>query len=828
MKNILKKLLQFGIIISPTICIYSQNTDSVLINQINNLTILENENDYNEGENYTPPMLHSGKNIIPNNLTFGFFPVRYRYRGYESNYNEVYINHIPINTLDNHSTPFNIYYGLNNTLRSLEYSNTINFNSFTFGNIGTHNNFDITAGNKRPTKQITYAYNNKILDQKINIIYNSGFKKNGYAFSLAINIRGSTNGYIPGTSGMNPALYVAIDKKIKKHILTFATLTAYSNIAAKSATTKEVYQLANSNYYNPTWGWDNGKKRNANNYKNFLPTIILADNHRINNYIQLHHGISITKGYSSNSGLDWYNAPDPRPDYYRYLPSYYKNTDITQYQNLLKFYANNPKALQINWYKLYLINQSSSDQRALYILSERRTNTTMITANSTITAFVTNNLHLTAGISIRYQNNRNFRKIQDLLGAKYWVNINPYIEQSYPSDTSIIQNNVEFPNEKIYKNGKYGYDFAINLSEQNTWVQLDWTKNKWNYSFAADYFTHQIKRQGYFQNGLFPNNSKTISPNYSFSNVNIKLGINYAINGKNYVQILIANLYQPPNVNSVFINPNTRDFVNNQVKNTHIQTTELSYIKNDSKIKLQINTYYTLIKNANENRYFYDDYYQSFASYILSNIQKLHYSGEIGIEYKFTPNFSTTGVVALSNNKYRNNPKLLVSSENNTTTLSNETVYLKNLHIPTSPNNLYALAANYSNGYKWSIRFIGNYFQNRYVSINPYRRTQLLLQDLNPITQNESIHSITHQEKLNNSILFNSLYSYSIPIYEKNKVQTISFFFICNNILNTKNIISSGYEQMRMDLKSYDINKFPNKYNYAIGRNIYISASITL
>ena len=49
-----------------------------------------------------------------------------------------------------------------------------------------------------------------------------------------------------------------------------------------------------------------------------------------------------------------------------------------------------------------------------------------------------------------------------------------------------------------------------------------------------------------------------------------------------------------------------------------------------------------------------------------------------------------------------------------------------------------------------------------------------------------------------------------------------------SNLLNDKNIISGGYEQLRFDFDTHDPNKFPAKYYYAYGPNYFISATIRL
>jgi hypothetical protein len=78
--------------------------------------------------------------------------------------------------------------------------------------------------------------------------------------------------------------------------------------------------------YNPYWGYQSGKKRNANIGKTHQPVLILTDDHRINNNTSLVTTIGCVMGNKSSTALDWYKASDPRADYYRYLPSYQADT----------------------------------------------------------------------------------------------------------------------------------------------------------------------------------------------------------------------------------------------------------------------------------------------------------------------------------------------------------------------------------------------------------------------------------------------------------------------------------------------------------------------
>lgn len=187
--------------------------------------------------------------------------------------------------------------------------------------------------------------------------------------------------------------------------------------------------LAGSNYYNPNWGYQNGKKRNASIGKTNQPVIILTHDYRLNNKTTLTTAAGYSFGNRSVTALDWYNAADPRPDYYRYLPSYTRTwastTDAAQADQLYQDMKNDINLRQINWQNLYNVNRSSymtinnadgiagnnvSGLRSRYIIEERVINTQRINANTVINTKFGERIDFTAGLTYQYQNNHYYKK----------------------------------------------------------------------------------------------------------------------------------------------------------------------------------------------------------------------------------------------------------------------------------------------------------------------------------------------------------------------------------------------------------------------------------
>lgn len=158
--------------------------------------------------------------------------------------------------------------------------------------------------------------------------------------------------------------------------------------------------LTDNYLYNPNWGYQNGKKRNAKVVTAFDPTAVISHIWKIDDTTTLTTGVGAHYARYGNTALNWYNAPDPRPDYYRYLPSYFEDEDMQmQYRDLWR--SGRPDFTQINWDNLYLANANNlraGNGAAVYMVEERRSDLLETSFNSTLNKQFNRHLGLTAGV----------------------------------------------------------------------------------------------------------------------------------------------------------------------------------------------------------------------------------------------------------------------------------------------------------------------------------------------------------------------------------------------------------------------------------------------
>lgn len=799
-------------------------TEASWQNYVNTIDMNEGELSQ-EGAPSPSSLLLAGRNYFLNVYGFSFFNVRFRQRGYENFPGRTYVNGVPINSLETNSVQYGMFSGLGNVFRVGETSEQLAASDFSFGGLGNHFSLNTSPTNQRNKLKVGYTFSNRSYQHRLSAVYNNGYTQTGWNYMLAFNLRYRDKGYYPGTYYRGLGYLVSVEKKFKRNVLSLAIWGSDYETGRQSAAVKETFELAGTHFYNPQWGLQNGKSRNASVLKNYLPTATINYKANYQNRTYWNTGLGVTIGDVAYSGLEWYNAPDPRPDYYRYLPSFYKN-DNYQYDALTNAIKENSQRLQIDWDKMYTINSAQESGRALYAFGSRHTHHFQVNAASTISAILNDKLRFNGGLEYQWMKLRYYKSLDDLLGGQYWLNVNAFVERDNPSDISTIQNDIDHPNEKILVGDKYSYDYSFAMQRLSEWAQLNFSTRKWDAFASLELNTRQLYRIGYVRNGLFPKNSLGNDPTATSLLFNGKIGTTYKIDGRKYIFLNASLMQQPAAPNTMYVSPATRNIRNDSIGAVNIQTIELGFVMNTPSFKMQANTYFTMVKHTAEYRYFYDDVSQNFASYRLLNIEKKHYGLELSADWKFLPNWNYSFVSSFSKSLYNNRPQLIVTSETSAEILSTEQVYLRNFHIPNTPQTIVHNGMGYRNGgcfFTWDV----NAFFNRWSAMNPIRRTNSLLEDINPVSQKDLIGDIVRQEKLPNGYTIDLFGGYSFQLKNKDykKRRYIDLLLSGNNLLDNKNIIAYAYEQMRLDLKGYDLNKFPNKYSYAMGRNYSVNVA---
>ena len=766
--------------------------------------------------------------------SYTFSTARFRIRGYESNKTETYINSIPFNDGVRFAFNYSMTGGLNQAFRNKTISMGLEESSYGFGGIGGANNIKTFAADYAPGTRLSLAYTNGNYRWRGMVTHSTGLNQHGWAMTVSAVVRYADAGVYPGSFYNSWGYFLALQKVFNpKHSLTLTTFGAPTKRAANSAVYEESCRLVGSNMYSPDWGWQDGKKRNARVVESFDPTAILNWLWKPSDGVSLNTGLAYHKSFYSKAALNWYKAADPRPDYYRYLPSYY--TDEATVDLYTERWASESEYTQIRWDDLYqtnylnntLADQTGVEKGSTYILENRHSNQSSFTLSSVLNKRFSNQLTMQTGANANYTVSSYYKTIKDLLGGRYWLDVDNFSERDFPENPDMAQNDMDNPNRKVGKGDRFGYDYDFLTFKAQLWHQWVLNLAKWELfaSVKGDYF--QFQRDGHMRNGRAPENSYGKGKTHSFLTYGAKAGVTFKLDGRNSFTGHAFYGTESPRPYDAYISPRVKDDVID-LKVEKIFSADLSYAMNYRNFKAIVTAFFTDHRDHVERTAYYDDRHSTFMNYALTGIHKEYKGVEVGASYKLSPSLTVSAAANIARYQYKNRPMGTISYENGTSPDETNVVYLKNFYVGGTPQECYMLAFNWSGPKQWFFELNGAWMNRSYVSISPVRHeTMANLYTMADTEEelNQMIKDICQQEKLNEALIINASIGHVIYI---NRTASFNINLNLNNILDNKNIQTGGYQQGRLDTKDYanTSNKFPNKYYYAQGFKMFLNLGL--
>ncbi len=807
-----------------------------------------------EGEQNISSLLTASNDVFISSASFNFSAARFRLRGYDGQYAEVYFNGVQVNDLENGFPNWNLWGGLNDVVRSRQTSTGLAANPFAFGGVGGATALDTRASSQRKQLRVSYALSNRTYRNRIMGTYSTGVLPGGWAFSLSGSRRWAEEGYVPGTVYDAWSYFLSADKLLgATHTLNITAFGAPVKRGRAGVSTQEMNDFAGTNFYNPNWGYQNGEVRNSRIANSHEPVVIFRHDWTPTERTRLTTAVSYQFGRDGATAIDWYDARDPRPDYYRKLPSYIENEQRDLVADLL---STDENARQIDWGYMYEVNRNSiatilnadgiegntvTGNRAQYVIEDRRFDTRRANANINLEHNLSDRLRVSGGLNYQYQKVRNFKVLDDLLGADFYLDIDKFAEFDFAGDNEFIQNDLDVPNKLIQEGETFGYDYATLTSKAGAWGQLEVTTNHFDFFASAQGAQTEFWREGNLRNGKFPDNSATVSEKASFFDYGVKGGATFKLDGRNYFILNASFQNQAPLPRNGFVSPRTRDQLVGDLQQEQITSLEGGYLLRAPYAKIRLVGYYTEFANQTTAQSFYLDnavateegFEGGFVNYIMTGINTRHMGIELGAEVALGAAWRVRGAASLGEFIYTSRPDVSVYLDNLAEVLRQEKVYIKNFYVPNLPQTAGTLGLSYNSPKFWFANLNVNYFDNIWIDFNPERRTNAAVSFVeNPLFPSQVVEPgselwqrILYQEKAPSA--------YTIDFFggKSWKVGDNLFIYLnvgVNNLLDKKDFIIGGYEQYRFDYAEKNVDKFPNRYFYGYGRNYFVSLAFRI
>ena len=848
------------------------------------------------GYSDAPTILYANNDVYADMVGFGFSAIRFKNRGYASETQDIYLAGVPMNDALTGYTPFSLWSGLNEAMRSKDA--TLGMESLSYG-LGGYNGLTNISGQPydvRPGWRFSLLSNSALYRLRVMATYASGELDNGWSYAFNASARLGGNDWVEGVYYRSFAFYAGVSKRFgDMHRLSLTAFATPGNRGAQNASTQEVYDLMGDNMYNSNWGYQNGKVRNSRVRKTFEPIITLKYDYTPSEDFSASATLLYRTGYNGYTALDWYDAMDPRPDYYKNLPSYFfMEDDDYNRENFEKAawaeyawthhtpeYANYQ---HLNWDRLYNVNYANPDGRSKYALEERRVDQNDVNLAGNIDWNIDRHFNLKAGAQFKFNRTENYKRMNDLLGGQYYLNIDSFAERDFASNEALIQNDLDYfldhnEAEKITRGGKYGYDYLAQIRRANVWANGSYNLGGFTANLAASIGYDSFWRDGLVRKGLFaglddngqpieyagrvlttydkdgnPVTSKGKSDVAEFLTWSAKLSLAYELAGGHRFSVNAGYFNDAPTFSQAFVSARTRNTMVDGLTTVKTFSSDVNYQYSNNGYNLRVTGFYTKINDQTDVMSFYDDSQHSFTNFAMTGIDQRHMGIELGVQVPlFLEGLSISGVLSWGEYIYTSNPHMVQTVDNSAEIIRDEDVpywksqpvykiagyidgapvydkdadgnYIiegeKKHYVPSTPQLAAAIGLNYNINY-WFFEVTGQYFAHSYLDMNPLYRTAFACGGGDGVITPEEVNYMAAQEEFDPAFLLNLSIGKSWYIGRK---YNIGFSLNVQNILNNKDVKTGGYEQTRL-ISSYEKDRyyrFDPKYFYMYGANYMLN-----
>jgi len=644
------------------------------------------------GFNDNPTILFGSNDVFNNIAGYNFSSVRFRARGYSSESQEVLLAGVKMNDAITGYGPFSLWSGLNEAMRSKESVSGSEASDYALGGYNGVTNIFGTASHVRRGIRGSVLTNSALYRLRLMGSYATGLMDNGWAFALNVSARLGGNDWIDGVYYRSLAYYFAADKVLNDYNkLSFAFFGTPGERGAQMASTQEVYDLMWDNMYNANWGYQNGKVRNARVRRTHEPIALLSWDFNNGNNFSAQTTFLYRFGKNGYTAMDWYNAQDPRPDYYRNLPSYFYNDDPDYRRNNpdkakmaeMSWYNEDPTVVHMNWDRIYQVNSMSEGGRAKYVQEERHVDQQDLNLASNFKFRVNPNFVLTGGLNAKVNRTEYYKVLADLLGGQYFVNVDNFADRDYAATPYMAQNDLDYylthnGNAQILKVGdKYGYDYYAHVRNAGGWLNGRFVAGKFSATLGGKVGYTSFWREGLVRKGLFPGHTYTDpvtgstveapkdadgnvitslgnSQKVSFLTYAGKLGLNYIIGGNQRLSANLGYFNDAPTFNQAFLSPRTRNSIVQDLSTVKTASADVNWQLQMNGINMRLTAYYAQITDQSKVMSAYDDVQNAFSNFAISGINQRHYGLEFGFRMPtyIIPNLNLQGVFAWGRAEY--------------------------------------------------------------------------------------------------------------------------------------------------------------------------------
>lgn len=595
--------------------------------------------------------------------------------------------------------------------------------------------------------------------------------------------------------------------------LTIFAAGGISERGGRAAVVSETIELTRNKFYNPTWGWQDGKLRNSRLTRNRNLLTIFELSAPIGSQ-KLTFTAAFRGARRGRTRLAWFGALSPLPDYYRSLPSHYPDWHALRVIEDAWRTAD-PRVTQIDWDNFYYVNTLSEDGQSTYMLEEQVDTARDVHLDLNFSRRLAGSLTLDYGISARRDFSQFYKLADDLLGGEWVSNTDQYLSD-YQDDELHSQtpdeNDLRNPGRKVRLGERFGYDYTFTRLQPSVFGVIEWNELRRGLSVSGEIAHSRIQRNGLTEKGLFPGTkSFGRSMTMAFSTWRLALAGWIHLGRRHSLSIAAMAGSELPTVENIFLAPQQNNFTVGDLSVSGFSGGELSWAYSTDNLDIRAAGFINSTTGETLVRSYYDDLAQKFARMVVRGIDRLGYGLEAGIEARPLSWLTLSAGASLGRYRFNNEPVATIFEDATASIFSDGVVcYLSGLHTG-PPERVVGVQVDYSNRRYMRASTSAEWMGRRYVEINPLHHSSRVV-GINPAP--EIMAQFMGQERLPDAMTLGLSLS-------KGWVVGGGFLRVAAGVRNLLNnsIIHSAYEQMRIRRLGTGLARtlvpFPTKYLYS-------------
>ena len=712
------------------------------------------------------------------------------------------------------------YAGLYGGVKILQVLNAHGIGAYGLGGQAGNSFSSTNAALFTKSKLLGTRLSNATTMQELRMQWHSGLVKKRYWINIEAVFQKTPTGFLANGMKDRKGVLFSIEKAISiKHQMGFSFWWSPVVQGKRAPTVHEMFEITKDPLYNPSWGWREGKAFYANTKKSNAPVMSLHYDYQTSkgNNIQLNAGAVL--GTQSTTQLDWSKAADPRPDYYKYLPSFAMDEQLKK--KLLKRYAVHPELLQIQFDKLIADNSDNANGASQYIINERIQHLQLLRASMQTNFAIGTNSYWYSGLSMNADKIEYTNRVADILGGQFYYNYNTWVNDD--GLATAFQNDILVPDRKVKMGESWGAHYFLYNKSMQAWTSLIGATRFFEWGIGLKIGLDQMQRKGINQNGLFPAISKGRSAEALFPSSQYQFYLRYKFNGRWYLTTHFSQAVEAPDAAELYTDPSNHGVQNPFLLPLIHRGVDVKLQFMGSNIKASASVYAQANQNERQYKMFYHDFYNAFVRASAGQIETLNQ----GIETFIETNWSSPIQISLGNSygwfRITNQPIYEIRLSDNLYKVQSGQLLLNQFPATDFPQAVQAITINYQPSYSLRFSYSVVYASRRAISHDLFRRSTWTKENIvNTNTWDQLRMPVWAPDQW----VSNLFISKSFQLKASSENLSLRLTASIRNLLDAS-IPSLVFEQSRYDYKNFVAEKFPAKYIYDLGRTYTIGLQLS-